>query len=233
MEGPAMGQHISYGRREQTRFGYLAVPPAGKGPGVVVLQEWWGLVGHIIGAADRLAVSGYVALAPDLYRGARAGDLDGARKLALGLAMDQATIEIADASGYLARYCTDRDRIGAVGFGMGGSLALWSPALVDEVVAAVGFYPPRASIAPRWDKYEGKVAMIHTAEGDGGSFAPGVTEAVASITAAGGKAEVYDYPGTHHAFCNDEQPEVYHPVAAGLAWTRTLDLLGRELGEPA
>ena len=228
-----MGQHISYGRQGETRFGYLAVPPAGNGPGVVVLQEWWGLVGHIIGAVDRLAGTGYVALAPDLYRGARAGDLDGARKLALGLAMDQAAIEIADASGYLARYCTDRDRIGAVGFGMGGSLALWSPALVDEVVAAVGFYPPRASIAPRWDKYERKVAMIHAAEGDGGYAAPGITEAVASITAAGGKADVHDYPGTHHGFCNDQEPEVYDPGAAALAWSRTLDLLGRQLGERA
>jgi carboxymethylenebutenolidase len=228
-----MGQHISYGRQGETRFGYLAVPPAGNGPGVVVLQEWWGLVGHIVGAVDRLAGTGYVALAPDLYRGARAGDLDGARKLALGLAMDQAAIEIADASGYLARHCTDRDRIGAVGFGMGGSLALWSPALADEVVAAVGFYPPRASIAPRWDKYEGKVAMIHAAEGDGGYAAPGITEAVASITAAGGKADVHDYPGTHHGFCNDQEPEVYDPGAAALAWSRTLDLLGRQLGERA
>jgi len=207
----------------------VTVPPAGKGPGVVVLQEWWGLVGHITGVVDRLAGAGYVALAPDLYRGARAADLDGARKLSLGLAMDQAATEIADAAGYLAQFCGDRDLIGSVGYGMGGSLALWSPAFVDGIAAAVAFYPPRASMAPRWDKYDGKAALIHAAEGDGGSRALGITEAVASITAAGGKVEVYDYPGTHHGFCNEEQPEVYDPEAAALAWTRTLDLLDQRL----
>lgn len=225
-----MGGYVSYGRGGRTRRGYLAVPDPGEGPGLIVLQEWWGLVDHITDVVDWLAGAGYVALAPDLYLGALTSDLYEARKLSLGLAMDQAAIEIADAVGYLAKRCTDADRLGALGFGMGGSLALWSAAFLDEVVVAVAFYPPRASMAPRWIKYAGgKIAMIHAAEGDGGSAAPGITEAVASITAAGGQVEVYDYPGTHHAFCNDEQPEVYHPAAATLARTRTLDLFDRKL----
>lgn len=228
-----MGEHVSYGHDGQARFGYLAVPSSGAGPGLIVLQEWWGLVGHITTVADRLADAGYVALAPDLYRGAHAANVDEARKLQLGLAMDQAAIEISDAVQYLAKHSAEQGGVGAVGFGMGGSLALWSAAFVDEIVVAVGFYPPRASMSPRWDKYAGKVAMIHATEGDGGSAAPGIAEAVASITAAGGRVEVYDYAGTHHAFFNDEQPEVYDPAAAELAWSRTLDLLGRRLPEPA
>ena len=222
-----MGEHVRYGTAEQRRFGYLSLPPAGIGPGLIVLQEWWGLVGHITAAADRLAATGYVVLAPDLYRGAVAADDDAARKLSLGLAMDQAAAEVADAIAFLGTHADRGAGTGILGFGMGGSLALWSGALLDELGAVVACYPPRASMARRWDRYANKVAMIHAAEGDGGSTAPGVAEAVASISTAGGKVEVYDYPGTHHAFCNEEQPEFFDPDAAELVWSRTIEFFDR------
>ncbi len=224
-----MGELVGYGAHGSPRFGYLALPAGGTGPGIVVLQEWWGLVEHITSVADLLAEAGYVALAPDLYRDAVAGDLEAAKKLSHGLAMDQAATEIADAAGHVVTYAGGSRRAGIVGFGMGGSLALWSAAFADEIVAAVGFYPPRASMAPRWEKYAGKTAMIHAAEADGGSAAPGVTEAVASIVAAGGEVEVYDYPGTQREFFNEDRLEVYDPAAAKLAWDRTLDLFTRAL----
>jgi carboxymethylenebutenolidase len=121
--------------------------------------------------------------------------------------------------------------VGVVGFCMGGSLALWSGTLAPNVVAAVGFYPaiPWDRMRPVWDNYQGKSAMIHCSEEDGTSAAEGIQLAWNAITAAGGDVEVFDYPGTHHAFFNDHRPEVHDPKAAEVGWERTLGLLRRRL----
>ena len=94
---------------------------------------------------------------------------------------------------------------------MGGSLALWSGALDDEVKVAVGFYPalPWDGMSPTWGNYANKSAMIHASEEDGTSKADGVQTAVRGIEKAGGDVEVYDYPGSSHAFFNDDRPEAY------------------------
>lgn len=229
-----MGERVGFASNGERCDGYLAVPGGGSGPGVVVIQEWWGLVGHVTALADRFAEAGYLALAPDLYHGAVATEPDEARKLLMALAMERAAKDIAGAADYLAGRPERRGGIGVVGFCMGGSLALWSATLSGEITAAVGFYPPMdwERMSPRWDNYAGKAAMIHTAESDGGSGAAGIRTAAESIAAAGGQVDVYDYPGTHHAFFNDERPEVYDPAAAELAWNRTLELFGRRLHAP-
>jgi carboxymethylenebutenolidase len=115
---------------------------------------------------------------------------------------------------------------------MGGSLALWSATLSDHVVAAVGYYPalPWERMSPQWSNYAGKVAAIHCAEGDGTSAAPGIQQGKKAIEEGGGTCVVYDYPGTHHAFFNDDRPEVYVKEASELAWERTLTLLASRLG---
>jgi carboxymethylenebutenolidase len=151
----------------------------------------------------------------------------------MGMAMDRAAKDIAGAARYLlSRDETTGERIGAVGFCMGGSLALWSATLAPEIVAAVGFYPavPWERMDPTWGSYDGKAAMLHTAEGDGGSGAEGIRVAREAIEAAGGTVSVYDYPGTQHAFFNDSRPEVYDAEAAGQAWERTLGLFRERLG---
>jgi len=229
-----MGERVTFASNGEQCEGYLAVPSGGSGPGVVVIQEWWGLVGHVTALADRFAAAGYVALAPDLYHGEVASEPDEARKLLMALEMDRAGKDIAGAAHYLDGRPEQHGGVGVVGFCMGGSLALWSATLSGEITAAVGFYPPLdwSSMGPRWAEYAGKAALIHTAESDGGSDAVGIGTAVAAITAAGGQVEVYDYPGTHHAFFNDERPEVYDATAAELAWERTLDLFGRRLRTP-
>jgi carboxymethylenebutenolidase len=227
-----MGEQVTFASNGGTAEGYLAVPESGSGPGVVVIQEWWGLVPHIRDLADRFAAEGFVALAPDLYHGLKTTEPDEAGKLLMGLAMDRAAQDIAGAARHLAgRAETTGERLGAVGFCMGGSLALWSATLAPEIVAAVGYYPglPWERMSPDWPSYAGKTAMIHAAEGDGGPDADGIQQATKAIEAAGGSVEVFGYPGTQHAFFNDTRPEVYAPDAAAQSWDRTLTLLRETL----
>ena len=223
-----MGDRVTFASNGGTCEGYLAVPESGSGPGVVVIQEWWGLVGHITEVADRFATEGFVALAPDFYHGASTTEPDEAMRLLMSLAMDTAAKDIAGAASYLV----DRPEvvgsgIGAVGFCMGGSLALWTGTLAPQVVAVSGFYPavPWDRMSPVWSSYAGKHVQIHCSEEDGTSAADGIQTAVSAIEAAGGEVTTFDYPGTSHAFFNDERPEVHDAAASALAWGRTLDLL--------
>jgi carboxymethylenebutenolidase len=227
-----VGEMVSFPSNGDTCDGYLAVPESGSGAGVVVIQEWWGLVDHVKALADRFAAEGYVALAPDFFHGASTTEPDEAMRLLMGLAMDRAAKDIGGA----ARYLTGRDDvtsrgIGCVGFCMGGSLALWSATLSDDIRVAIGFYPavPWEKMAPEWSNYGGKQAMIHASEEDGTSDADGIQQAKKGIEQAGGDVEVYDYPGTHHAFVNDTRPEVYNAHAADTAMRRTLELLSSRL----
>ncbi len=227
-----MGELVSYASNGGTSQGYLAAPRNGSGPAVIVIQEWWGLVPHIKGIADRFADAGFTALAPDLYHGVQTTEPDEAGKLMMGLAMDQAAKDIAGAADYLADRPETTGKIGVVGFCMGGSLALWSATLSPRIVAAVGFYPavPWERMSPEWANYDGKAGMMHCCEDDGLSGVhPGVQLASQAIADAGGKVVTYDYPGTHHAFFNDDRPEVYDADASAKAWARTLEVFRTHL----
>ena len=224
------GDLITFTHEGVTGEGYLSLPSGGSGPAVIVIQEWWGLVGHITDVADRFAAAGFVALAPDLYHGQTAAEPDEARKLLMELDLGLAGEEICKTAGYLlSRNDVTSSSVGTVGFCMGGSLSIWSGTLSDDIAACVGFYPGASweRHAPQWERYRGKYAQIHCAEGDGTSAAPGIREAQREITAVGGVCEIFDYPGTQHAFFNDDRPEVFNEVAAGQAWERTLAFLRR------
>ena len=223
-----MGEMVSFQSNGGTSDGYLALPASGSGPGVIVIQEWWGLVGHITALADRFAAVGFAAFAPDLYHGAKTGEPDEAQRLMMGLAMDQAAKDMAGAAAYLAGRPECTGRVGTVGFCMGGSLSLWSAALSEEISTAVGFYPavPWERMRPDWGRYQGKTAVVHCSEEDGTSAAEAARE---GIEAAGGQVVIYTYPGTHHAFVNDDRPEVYDHDAATLACDRTIEHLRTHL----
>ncbi len=231
-----MGEKVTFDSDGDRCEGYLARPggdgSGDQGPGVIVIQEWWGLVGHIREVADRLAAQGFVALAPDLCHGVQTTEPDEAGKLMMGLAMDRAGRDMAGAAAYLrTRDDVTGAGIGVVGFCMGGSLALWSATLSDDIVASVGYYPavPWERMRPTWERYDGKAALIHASEGDGGADAPGIQLARKAIEDAGGTVEVFDYPGTHHAFFNDDRPEVYDAAAAASSWIRTLEFFRSRL----
>lgn len=226
-----MGELVSFPSNGGTAEGYLALPASGSGPAVIVIQEWWGLVPHITALADRFAEAGFVALAPDLYHGTTTTEPDEAGKLMMGLAIPQAAKDIAGAAAYLSSLPQTSGGVGTVGFCMGGSLALWSGTLSPEIKAAVGFYPalPWERMSPDWSSYEGKSALIHCSEEDGTSEAPGIKLAAEAIISAGGTVGIFDYPGTHHAFVNDDRPEVFDREAAALSWARTIDFLRHRL----
>jgi carboxymethylenebutenolidase len=226
-----VGNKVSFASNGDTAQGYLALPEA-PGPGVVLIQEWWGLVPHIADVADRLAAEGFVVLAPDLYAGESTTEPDEAGKKLMALDLPRAGRDMAGAAAYLSsREDVTGSGIGAVGFCMGGGLAILAATVSEDITAAVGFYPAIhwEGWAPDWSRLSGKRVDMHLAEGDGGSAADQVQETRAAIEAAGAYVELYDYPGTEHAFFNDARPEVYHPEAAATAWDRTLDTLRTEL----
>ena len=208
--------------------GFLGVPAGGSGPGVIVIQEWWGLVPHIASVVDRLADAGFVALAVDHYRGKATTEPDEAQKLMLGLKIAQVADDLAAAADWLVDQDeVTGDTVGAMGFCMGGGLALLAPTVSDRVVRTVGFYPatPWPDYSPDWARYAGKHAIVHKAQSDEEGNGPTLAEYAKQIRDHGGTCEFFDYPDSVHAFFNDARPEVFQPDNAAKAWERTLNFL--------
>jgi carboxymethylenebutenolidase len=221
------GTTITFPSNGATTSGYLATPGAGSGPGVLVLQEWWGLVPHITDVCDRFAREGFVALAPDLYHGKTASEPDGAGKLFMALNIAQAEKDLRGAATYLlARSATAK--IGVVGFCMGGQLALFAATLNPAIGACVNFYGIHPNVKPDYTKLAGPVLGLY-AERD--SFVtPAVARQVdADIRKAGKPSEIHIYPGVDHAFFNDTRADAYDKTAAEDAWRRTLAFLRQHL----
>ena len=206
--------------------GVISFPESGTGPGVIVIQEWWGLVPHIVEVTQRLADEGFVALAVDHYRGAETTEPDEAQKLMLGLDIGQVAHDLAAAAADLAAR-PEVQGVGVVGFCMGGGLALLAPTVSPDICCATAFYPamPWPQYAPDWSRYAGKSALVHKALSDEPGNGPAIAEYAAAIEAAGGSVEIADYPDSVHAFFNDARPEVFQPENAALAWARTLAFL--------
>src|ERR1700719_3611141 len=156
-----MGETVEFPSNGHTCSGYLATPTSGRGPGVVVIQEYWGLVPHIRDLCDRFAAEGFVALAPDLYHGKEAKEPDEAGKLLMALDLPEAARDMLGAGTWLAH--SDRtagDRVGIVGFCMGGALAIFAATLSDVFAAVVPFYPymgVTAAATPDVTKIKGDV----------------------------------------------------------------------------
>ena len=216
-----------------TGTGYLATPEVGAGLGLIVIQEWWGLVDHIKDVCDRFAAEGFTALAPDLYRGEHTTEPDEAGKLMMALNIEQAAKDMSGAVDH--RLQSDRvrgDGVGVTGFCMGGGLALvLATHRPDAVQACVPFYGliPWESAQPDWSKLAAPVLGHYAA--DDAFFTPDAARALeATLKDLGKDAELHIYDGVDHAFFNDTRPEVYDETAASTAWTRTLEFLRAKLG---
>ncbi len=229
-----MGETVSFASNGGTANGYCATPASGSGPGVLVIQEWWGLVPHIKEVCDRLAGEGFTALAPDLYHGRTVpnAEPDDAAKAAMALDIDQAARDMTGAVDFLIGHEAVRGHgIGVIGFCMGAGLALWLATLrPDAVQAVVPFY----GLAPRdrepdWARLEAAVEG-HFAELDQRADPQAVDAFEEKLTLLGKEVRVFVYPNTQHAFFNDTRPEVHDPEAARQAWVRTLEFLRAKLG---
>jgi carboxymethylenebutenolidase len=214
------GSMVKYPSNGGTTDGYLATPASGKGPGVIVIQEWWGLVGHIKSVCDRFAAEGFTALAPDMYHGQTASEPDGAGKLFMALNIGQAEKDLKGAAAYLAQHSSTA-KLGAVGFCMGGQLALFAATLNPSIGATVDFYGIHPNVKPDYAKLSGPVLGLF-AEKDAFVTPQTARDVDAAIKKAGKASEVHIYPNVDHGFFNDERPDVYNKTAAEDAWRRTL-----------
>jgi carboxymethylenebutenolidase len=229
-----MGQMTSFKRPDGKEVkGYLAEPAAGgKAPGIVVIQEWWGLNDQIKGVADKLAAAGYRALVPDLYRGKVAVEAKEAEHLMTNLNFGDAAGQ--DVRGAVQFLKASSPKVGVTGFCMGGALTLLSAVNVPEVDAAVPWYgfPPLEYI----DATKIKAPLLGHYAIDDVPFPIAKVDALEEkLRAAKVKFEFHRYKA-QHAFANETAVGAkklpitgYHPEAAELAWRRTMEFFAKHL----
>lgn len=216
-----MGQHIQFQSQAATEQGYLALPAAGTGPGVLVLHAWWGLTPIFTEICDRLANEGFVVFAPDLHSGRVATTIQEAEVL-VGDDSPRREAAVFGGLAFLQQHPAIKGNTQAViGFSMGAAWALVLSAAIPESIAAVvlfyGAYPVDFSIA--------RAAYLgHFADQDEWEPLEGVRQMEAAMQAAGRDVSINIYPGTQHWFCEPDRPE-YNAAAAQLAWKRTIDFL--------
>lgn len=226
------GQSVTFTSNGSAATGYLATPPSGSGPGVLVIQEWWGLNDQIRGTADRFAREGFVALAPDFYhgQGAAIGEPDEAGKLMMALNGDRAASDARGAAEYLQRHEAVRgQRVGVIGFCMGGQLALLAGSVApDAIGAVVDLYGTHPNIQPDFSKMRAPVLALFA--GEDTSVDEAARQRLAGqLEAAGVSFELHTYPGVGHAFMNEQRPEVYDQATAEDAWRRILAFFRQHL----
>lgn len=207
--------------------GYLALPSAGTGPGVLVLHAWWGLNDTAKAFCDQLAEAGFVVFAPDLYHGKIAETIADAEILgsALDANQDQAKAEIAEAVAFLSQQVDQPDRgLAVVGFSLGAYYALdLATTETDQIRAVVVFYGTGV-----FEHGNSQAAYLgHFAEDDPYEPIDNVDALEGSLKQAGRPATIYRYPGTGHWFFEPDRADAYDPAAAALAWDRTLEFLKR------
>lgn len=224
-ESPA--QNTTFASNGGQAHGYLALPAGGSGPGVIVIQEWWGLTDHIVKVSDRLAAEGFVALAPDLFGGRTTHDADEAGELMSQLPVAKAAQDLAGAVDFLLGHeAVTSDKVGAVGFCMGGGFVLMLAAQQgDKIAAAVPFYGVGEAVP---SQYSGLRAAVQGHYGEDDPMYPAASARALEQQIreeSGAEVEFFYYPAGH-AFHNDENLiGTYDPESAALAWERSVRFL--------
>ncbi len=230
MSGERSGDEITFESGGDDVAAYLAVPASGQGPGVLVIQEWWGLVDAIRDVCDRIARAGFVALAPDLYRGEHTTDPDVAGRLMMDLEIPRASRDLdAAADALLRQSSVTGSTVGCVGFCMGGQLALAAGCANPRVAAVVDCYGVHPNVELDVSNLEAAVFGVFAENDD---FIPNesVRALESTLREAGARAEFKTFLGVQHAFMNHARPDVFDAAAAEEAWNDILSFLHAEIG---
>jgi carboxymethylenebutenolidase len=217
---------ITFSAGEGTGTGYLATPESGSGPGVLVFHAWWGLTDVFHEVCDRLAATGFVAFAPDLYEGRSAITIDEAQALLERRDFGRMQAIAAGAFDYLRQHpAVAGSHVGTLGFSMGAAWAIFLSSLApDEIAATVIFYGTEGA-----DFGAARAAYLgHFGEDDEWEPLEGVRQMEAEMRAAGREVTLHIYPKARHWFVEPNRPE-YDPDTAALAWSRTIAFLGERL----
>ena len=224
-----MNQTVEFPANGRSCKGYLSTPKAEKGPGVIVLQEWWGVNDHIRSIADRFAQEGFIALAPDLYHGEVATKPDTAERLMMAINIEKTEKDLKGATEYLANLPNiTSEKIGIVGFCMGGQLALYAACENPKIGACVDFYGIHPNVKPNFSKLTCPVLGLFGAKDT--SVPPDSAHALEeTLKKLNKKCEIQIYPETGHAFFNNTRLEAYHQASAENAWKRVLQFFSQSL----
>lgn len=219
---------VNYARPDgKTARGYLARASKSGAPGVVVIQEWWGLQDQIKGMCDRFAAAGFSAMAPDLYAGTVVPyhDATAAEREMTSLDFKDAVTQVV--RGAVQHLKKDGVKVGLTGFCLGGAVSVLGACYIPEIACAVPFYgiPPEVAAKPA----DVKVPLQgHFANTDDWCT-PAVVDAFeAGLKAAGKDFKIFRYDASH-AFMNEQRQEVYDKPAAALAWERATSFLAKHL----
>ena len=225
-----MGEMTDFQRPDgNTAPAYHADPREGREqPGIVVIQEWWGINAQMKGIADRLANGGFRTVVPDLYRGRLAADADEAEHFMGDLDWQGATHQdLQGAVDWLRE--TGAPKVAVLGFCMGGALTIAASVHVRGLDAGVCFYgiPPKELADPSAIRVP---MLLHFAEHDDWCNDAAQAQLEADMKRGDVDYRLYRYAGTQHAFMNEARPEVFDEEAAEAAWERTLGFLREEIG---
>jgi len=211
-----------------TARGYLA-EPEGEGPGIVVLQEWWGVDEHIRDVCDRFAAEGFLALAPDLYHGETTDQPGEAQQKMMAMNMEEAEKEMRGAVNHVLSHPKCNGNVGSIGFCLGGGLSVWTAAANPKVGAAATFYYVMPHGKPDFSQINAPV-LGHFGTADDFVSVEDAKALEAELQAAGVEAAFEFYEGAGHAFFNDtDRLGTYDEGHAGTAWNRTLDFFKKHL----
>jgi carboxymethylenebutenolidase len=205
-----------------TAQGYLA-EPEDTGPGLIVLQEWWGVDAHIRDVCDRFADEGFVALAPDLFHGETTDQPDEAQQKMMAMNMDEAEKEMRGAVNHVLQHPKCNGNVGSVGFCLGGGLSVWAATANPQIGAVVSFYYVMPHGKPDFSKLDAPV-LGHFGTSDDFISVEDAKSLEAELQQAGAEAAFEFYEGAGHAFFADhDRLGTYHPEHAKTAWNRTVD----------
>lgn len=226
---PKNTELIKFSSNKHETPAYLAIPEGqGPFPAVVAIQEWWGLVPHMLEVAERFAEAGFLTIVPDLYHGKTAEEPNEAQKLAMALDRARAIKEISAAGQYLlGRNDVLPKKVGLVGWCMGGALSLSTAAQDGNIGATVCFYG-RPLEASDTERLQAPVLGLY-GELDGGIPLSMVQDFEKELENIGIEHDIQVYAGAQHAFFNDTRPQAFHAEASEDAWQRTIAWLSKYL----